>query len=432
MTVAVVVLLVAVGLAMDGGTVYVNRRRMQNAADAAAREGARQLYVWQVKVDYPDDETGQRALLSAVHTVAEASGVRDTNGAPGDSVNDNVTAYYVDSLGYQLSGTPITDPDGGTLAECLSNKCAALGSGRCCGVAVEVNTAVDTSLVRLVGPSSAPVEAGASAAFIVSDGLGGVGDFAMLACGSGCCEEQLKISGDGLLILGTAHSNDGVEITLDHPIIDRLAYVNKSCVMTSTIDYPEFGSEEEVDPEYSNCEALPYYTEYYQNYAAANDWMDDVHNIEGDFVHIADDIDLNGLYYVDGDVIIQGDNVDLLLTTIVATGQIRIQTNSVDLSPWPHPENAPWGDVALYSAFDAGVDKCSSEEAGIWLEGDRPEGEGVIFCPASRIYLEGNPGYWKGMVIGWSIEVPGDDWTFEHDAPELGAVGELERITLVR
>jgi hypothetical protein len=41
--IAIVVLLAFAGLAIDGGTAYLNRRRMQNAADAAALAGAREL-----------------------------------------------------------------------------------------------------------------------------------------------------------------------------------------------------------------------------------------------------------------------------------------------------------------------------------------------------------------------------------------------------
>ncbi len=43
---AMVVLLAFVGLAIDGGAVYAERRRMQNAADAGALAGAAGKMLW--------------------------------------------------------------------------------------------------------------------------------------------------------------------------------------------------------------------------------------------------------------------------------------------------------------------------------------------------------------------------------------------------
>jgi hypothetical protein len=436
MTLAIVGLLVAVGLALDGGTLYLQRRRMQNAADAAAREGARQLYRWQVRAAYADDSSGEQALLSAVHEMAEANGVRDTDGVPGNPVNDNVTAYYVDSQGVQLSDIPIGES--GSLDACINQKCAPEGSGRCCGVQAEVHTEFDTALIRLAGPSSAPVEAAAAGVFIISDGLGGLGDSALFALGTGCGEEQLTLRGDDPRVIGTAHSNDGANIPNDRPHLDRLVYVDAGDVIISG-DNPMI--DEEVDLEYPVDPNLPFTTTFYADYTSKNGtphsggWtigsdQAGIHSVDGDLVVQGDNVDLSGLYYVEGEVTVQGDGCTLIETTIVATGKIDIRTDDVPYSPWPHPATHPWG-IALYSEYDA-ADKCSDSDPGIVLHGNNPNREGIFFAPRSRVTLDAQTGHVRGAFIGWSISIDGDAWTIEKWRPSGGAVGELERVALVR
>lgn len=85
-------LLVVVGLAVDGGIVFLERRRMQNAADASALAGARLL----AEGICGDPDAVDAAIAAEVNRYAEENGVQDTGGAPGDAVNDNVSADYID------------------------------------------------------------------------------------------------------------------------------------------------------------------------------------------------------------------------------------------------------------------------------------------------------------------------------------------------
>jgi hypothetical protein len=349
-------------------------------------------------------------------------------------VNDNIIAYYVDSEGVQLSNTPIGQ--GGSLDDCVDKKCAPQGSGRCCGVRVEVQTEFDTALIGLVGAGSAPVEAAAAAKYAISDGLEGLGDSALYALGSGCCEDQLTLRGDDVQVIGTVHSNHGVWIPNDRPDIDRLEYVNTGGCVSITGDDPRIDETENLeDPVDPN---LPYTTKYYSEYVLTNGhhshsggWtissdQTGLHYIDGDMVVQGDNIDLSGLYYVDGNVTVKGDNATLIETTIVATGWIDIQSDDVPYSPWPHS----WG-IALYSEYDP-ADKCSDSDPGIVLHGNNPNREGIFYAPRSRITLDAQTGYIKGTFIGWSISIDGDGWTIEKWRPAWGAVGELEGIVLVR
>lgn len=88
---AIVVLLAFLGLAVDGGTVYANRRRTQNASDAASLAGTRLL----AEAICGDPSIDDTAIAQAVNSYAEKNGVDDSNGVAGDEINSNVTAYYV-------------------------------------------------------------------------------------------------------------------------------------------------------------------------------------------------------------------------------------------------------------------------------------------------------------------------------------------------
>src|SRR5438067_8707617 len=68
---ATLILMRAMGLALDGGYNYAQRRQMQNAADAAALAGAR--------VVASNDGSGITTyqLLAAVRAVAQQNGVQD-------------------------------------------------------------------------------------------------------------------------------------------------------------------------------------------------------------------------------------------------------------------------------------------------------------------------------------------------------------------
>ncbi|MFQ6101926.1 MAG: pilus assembly protein TadG-related protein [Anaerolineae bacterium] len=89
---ALVSLLVMVGLALDGGMVFLQRRRMQNAADAAALAGTR-LLAEAICGEGADDA----AIAAEANYYAESNGVRDTDGVAGNGVNGNVVADYVDA-----------------------------------------------------------------------------------------------------------------------------------------------------------------------------------------------------------------------------------------------------------------------------------------------------------------------------------------------
>jgi hypothetical protein len=134
---AVIVLLAFAGLAIDGGTLYLNRRRMQNAADSGSMAGTRLL----AEAVCGDSTIDDLAIAREVHTYAESNGVDDTNGVPGDEVNGNVRAEYVQ---FENDAVVPFDPpdivgDGGPIPVGAS------------GVSVTTQIVRDTYLLVLVG-----------------------------------------------------------------------------------------------------------------------------------------------------------------------------------------------------------------------------------------------------------------------------------------
>jgi hypothetical protein len=99
-----IALLVVAGLAIDGGTIYMERRHAQNAADAAALAGTRALAQAICSVDGADDAT----VLAQVLQLAESNDIYDPA--------NNVSADYVDNeatvLGPVGSGTIPTGATG--------------------------------------------------------------------------------------------------------------------------------------------------------------------------------------------------------------------------------------------------------------------------------------------------------------------------------
>ncbi len=89
---AAVTIVGMLGLAVDGGAVYALRRATQTAVDAAALAGAREL-LSRKGDNGPETEL---AVLLAIHNQAEANAIEDSNGTPGDGINDSIEAYFVD------------------------------------------------------------------------------------------------------------------------------------------------------------------------------------------------------------------------------------------------------------------------------------------------------------------------------------------------
>jgi hypothetical protein len=124
--VALVALVIFAAIAVDVVNTYVHRRTAQNAADAAALAGARDLArqlnecTENPDCDLEDNSwwwySNEDTIMQAMNDFAERNGVEDTDGIPGNKVNTNVHGYYLAVDGTRVSenvigSTDIVHPD---------------------------------------------------------------------------------------------------------------------------------------------------------------------------------------------------------------------------------------------------------------------------------------------------------------------------------
>ena len=139
--IAPVAMLAMVGAAVDGGTLYLQRRTAQNAADAAALGGARAL---------------QQATTSpTIQITAEICKYVLANNF---GVTPAATAYFVDASGAAISGYAITLPSG------CSGSTSTVIAPNAAGVHVDVTIGpYNTYLVGIVGLRQLQAQASATA-----------------------------------------------------------------------------------------------------------------------------------------------------------------------------------------------------------------------------------------------------------------------------
>lgn len=151
---AIIALLAFAGLAIDGGTAYLNRRRMQNAADAAALAGTHRL----AEIICNHSAGNDAAIQAEVIDYALRNGVDDASGVVATYVKfeNNTLAHYNPEV-YVGSGYI---PVGAT------------------GIAVTTTITRPTYFLNLIGQSTGAATASATAVtgpLLVSGGLRPIG-----------------------------------------------------------------------------------------------------------------------------------------------------------------------------------------------------------------------------------------------------------------
>lgn len=147
LAVVMVVLLVAAALAIDAGNAYTEKREAQNAADAAAMAGARQLVVECAKQDLVLNDpvyAGPGAVSANIlNQVTQMAGV--------NAQDATVTAYYIGANGARM----------GQVQPPVPCTCATGAKG----VEVVVQSSTSSFLAGLMGKPTLNVEATAKARY---------------------------------------------------------------------------------------------------------------------------------------------------------------------------------------------------------------------------------------------------------------------------
>jgi hypothetical protein len=217
--VALVALVIFAAIAVDVANTYVHRRTAQNAADAAALAGARDLgrQLNECTMDpYCDLEenswwwySSEATILQAMNDFAERNGVEDTDGIPGNSVNMNVHGYYLAVDGTRvitevIGSTDIVPPDARGIEAFAVSLAPSFFGGviGLDGISVEANSAVvfvgacSDNCVFPIAPYSQTYEIGVC--YNIWNGEG-PGNFGWLnwtlqpdaeECQQGACSEQ--------------------------------------------------------------------------------------------------------------------------------------------------------------------------------------------------------------------------------------------------
>ncbi len=279
--VAVVLLgLVAMlGLALDGGMMYMDRRMTQNAADAAALAGAARLgegrddgQIWSTVQEY--------ALTRNAATVVTGTYMPSGNAVGGGSVPANST-----------------------------------------GVRVFAQRVMTPTFAAVLGMGPTVVRAAAAAQYHLQNNS--CGGYVVWAHGTSC-KVTLEWTGSGGMLVGTVHSNGSVKVGGSaHVISGTCEYVTTVQDNNSSIDYEKVTASANYPVEWNIEDYRPGGRAALAAQAQGKYF---VHNCSDWQISSSEHTLAEGLHYCHGDVHISGSN-QFGNVTIVAEGMIHISAS---------------------------------------------------------------------------------------------------------
>ncbi len=339
---AIVGLLAMVGLAVDGGTILLERRRMQNAADASARAGTRQL----AEIMCDDSTTAAEAdaaIWNEVVNYARSNGVPDPD--------DNVAAEYVrfdeDDSGVMPFSPSV--PVGNSLSG---------GDGvpdGAAGVAATTEIERSTHILTLIGIHSAGTSAPAVAVTGPATQSGGLRPF-------GVPIELVQALGDG----------DGFKISFAHPQSQSPTHANVIEWEAETAQHFGWMNLDYVWRQQEDAE-YPRAVDASGDARKLKDWMEEGKQITlwADCSWFDDDCDKQGDYVgaMPGTVAAAVCEADVLETIVVPVyDHIPLCSGEV---PGPKPACPTQGGGYVYHIVGfvaAQITGCS--QGGRWIEAD--------------------------------------------------------------
>ncbi len=413
-------LVALMSLAIDGGQIYTQRRASQNAADGAVLAGGYRLRI-QSQVT-GNIIAGQSELLQVIHQAAEAHGVPDTDGQPGNSVNGNVTAYYTDSHGQRVD-------------TCHVGSCSSL-SRNPWGLDITVRKPYNTYLAGVIGWNRAQV--GARAIAVVHAGAIGQGNKYWAIFGEdrlSCGGDAVDVSGSTTDIVGNAHSNVDFKLTGARAATDgQITYV-RNCQHCRSNPSPAMVPDR-INIEYPNFEAYrslainnaPPTQTFNRNVQLCVTCLDGlilgtpltpITYINGDLSVTGNDVIMTGLIFVTGDVRFSGLRTSGSFT-IVTDRSIDMVGSSKDFQGRPfeditgtYPMLARGVNVALFYTNGSGSNACNTPI--IKISGSTNIVTGSIMAPNGKIDFSGSQNRVNGSVLGNSVNISGSNNRVEYN-----------------
>lgn len=454
-----IVLVAFVGLAIDGGMAFTQRRAAQNAADGSSLRGAYLMRTlgWRSQ---PDQTIKRNLLLATIHEMAELHGVPDTNGNPGDAVNDNIVAYYRDADGDvpTLSG-PGNVPCPDDCPVLTTNPVPA----NAWGVKVDLILPFDSYFIGVIGWNEITVAADAVSVAHVGPEASNHDQWILFARNQNACDSimdsnyAMDLAGATNQVSGNIHSNGDVKVnqtTISQPLDDEISLrIGGDCsgcggnsqaqvgevgiVLPSFENYYQLVDEQTqitgVGTRYDGLPTPPGYIRPTLVYTGTNFGADGVTDepytfVDGDLVIGRTDnttVLMSGIIVVKGNVIIKAPRVQSkpLGVSILATGSIYTMAPNIYLNivkpyqstaydPMLGPNRnvaAIWSNADL---GDTGGDVCGTPIINFatpgWLI------KGAVMGPRGRVVM-GSTGTNKqvnGSVIGDTVVVSGGGQRF--------------------
>lgn len=443
-----VVLVGMVGLSVDGGNAYNQRRIAQNAADAAAMGGTYEVYQ-QHKSVYSGtwDEGVTRAKIN---TAAEAIGIADTNGIPGDAINDNIEAFFTD-----VNGTVIRNSAG---EPCIVNggNCSAQGRGKW-GVHVVTTQRFTAYFAGIIGWNELTVRAGAVSvthrgAEVNDEQFALFGEYTNTSCVS---TYPVSISGTSTNITGNVHSNTSVYANSSQTTISQgaltyitSAYCGGPCPgqpveqLPRPIDnfvYPDFNRYRDIINARSQTPAGTYLN---GSVTVASGTQQSFGMVAKPFTFINGDFTIEngatsvlyGAIFVNGNVTIHPDLVTVLegpppsggtsqcggtqgirrRLSLFAAGAITIEPGVLHLDSAPYVVNTVPTEFKQNVVTFFSNEVATSCSPSISISSSQTYFRGAILAPKGQISLLGNNNVTVGAIVGNTIEVPGGSNTIEY------------------
>lgn len=366
-----------VGLAIDGGNLYLHKRQMQNAADAAALAGAETLKQAVQANQTPSDAQ----ILQSIKQYAQFNRKSD--------VDKDLTAVYSKdgvSLGVGIgSGTVPSDAN---------------------GVEVKSGQTMNSLFMRVVGITAYRAAAHAAARFTTAQS-GGFGMFA----GNRQDADSIKTTGPSYTINGTVHSNSGITNSGGGYSVNGIVEYGTTTngvdkwAITPAQNNPKLAPPQAYPVDYKLSDFAPGSTEALK--AAPN-----YYPIQGNLK--LDASTPPGLYYVNGDV--SASSKFNLNVTIVATGFVSISSPESTLKSYTK-------NLAIYSELSAA--QGPGGKAMSISSGGNSQWDGVIFGPNGTVHFSMPNGVFNGGLLGDKLDITGPSFVLNANAAGPTSPGNI-------
>lgn len=285
-----------------------------------------------------------------------------------------------------------------------------------------------TTFARVFGIDSMSI--GARAVGCLNPPLGG--PYAVFA-GSTTCAEAVSFSGSGRTVNGGVHSNNDMKIKSNGTVVNGYVTYLKGDApagnieynpsthnptrLSSTLEYPDHFEIADYRPLGSKgllAEGLLRY--HYAPLGIDPAWL--TANLK---LNALTKTMAPGIYYTPGDVHLNvaGLNSHAEGVTIVAEGNIHINSNNVTITPWD------LDGLLLYSSKNQ--PSCSAGQAVIKLNGNSHSWEGIMYAPQGPIDFSGTnvTSSLKGRLVGQTVSLSGSSQTITRNESYPGRPGGI-------